>query len=64
MGTILICLITAASGKFQLQKAAYTLGYALSDSEWSIMRPILPGKTHEILRLPEARGDPAVAKRL
>ncbi len=38
--------------------------YVLPDSEWSIIRPILPGQTHGIPRVPETRGNPAVAKRL
>ena len=38
--------------------------YALLDGEWSIIRPILPSKTHEFSRVPQARGNPAVANRL
>ena len=37
--------------------------YALSESEWRSIRPILPSKTYGIPRVPEARGNPAVANR-
>ena len=38
--------------------------HALSDSEWRIIRPILPRKTQGIPRVSVALGNPAVAHRL